>query len=284
MVLVTLAGGLGNQLFQFSAGYSLSRKRNSILILDCSDYYKKSLLDSSDLEYKNICQFRLDKVVDINDFIIVKNIYVSRLIRLYFISIHLFTFGYFRYSNIQEKKYFEYKAIPKSSNYFLNGYWQNLSYFRKDLNMILEKFKIKKVKKKKNISIHIRRGDYINSQFDICDSKYFLQSLNLIRSKKRLKKKIIYNFFCLDLKWLKSNLDLSNYNYKIINNKKDPINDFFQMCNSDNIIISNSSYSWWAAAFIKYMNEDNIVICPKFWGNKIYFKRINIYPDTWLKI
>ena len=42
MIIIKLIGGLGNQLFQYSLGRSLSIKNNDIFKLDLSDFTKEN--------------------------------------------------------------------------------------------------------------------------------------------------------------------------------------------------------------------------------------------------
>lgn len=279
MVIVTLAGGVGNQLFQFATGFSLAKKNNSKLVLDCSEYY----LENKNAD-KDIIKFRLNEVIKLDNLTIIKSRFMSQVIRVFLKLIDVFSLGKFKYLRINENEYFKYQDIPEASNYFLNGYWQNLRYFKNDINEVLDKFKIRKRNKNFNnfISIHIRRGDYLSTGFDICDKNFFNKSLKYF-NKAKLKKKHNILFFSLDKEWVENNFDLKNYNYKIIANKINPIDDFWLMAQSQNIIISNSTFSWWAALLIS-RNKNNTVICPKYWGNMIHYSKIDIYPKEWIKL
>ena len=65
-IYVRLNGGLGNQLFQFAAGYALSKKINSSLYLDCQ-LYQISEFDN----YKRECE--IDKVINPKDFTLISS-------------------------------------------------------------------------------------------------------------------------------------------------------------------------------------------------------------------
>ena len=45
--------------------------------------------------------------------------------------------------------------------------------------------------------------------------------------------------------------------------------------------MSNSGYSWWAAAYIDQIKK-GYVICPELWWNKIPVDKTNIYLDKWI--
>ena len=57
MIITSLAGGLGNQLFQYSVGFNLSKKTKQRLILDISFFQKKHPEDNRQYE------FILDKII-----------------------------------------------------------------------------------------------------------------------------------------------------------------------------------------------------------------------------
>lgn len=50
MIIVKLSGGLGNQMFQYAAGFSAAKKLKTNLFLDTRDY-----------EYDKVRIFELDK-------------------------------------------------------------------------------------------------------------------------------------------------------------------------------------------------------------------------------
>jgi hypothetical protein len=56
------------------------------------------------------------------------------------------------------------------------------------------------------------------------------------------------------------------------------------MYNCDHLIISNSSYSWWAAQIITKKKKNTVIICPDLWWDKININQINIFPKNWIVI
>ena len=47
--------------------------------------------------------------------------------------------------------------------------------------------------------------------------------------------------------------------------------------------MSNSGFSWWAAAYIDKI-KGGYVVCPNLWWNKISVDNTNIYLDEWIVI
>ena len=83
-----------------------------------------------------------------------------------------------------------------------------------------------------------------------------------------------------DMEWVKENFKGENIWYS---NFTDEINDFLLMVYSDNIVISNSSFSWWGAYLNK--NPNKTIIAPKNWFGPKGPKDIeDIIPKDWIKI
>jgi hypothetical protein len=193
------------------------------------------------------------------------------------------------YSDNIQKVFYEYyetdyKEIPNlGSNLEIFGYFQSEKYFESHKDYVKYIFKPKKeiIEKIKNNNvckfnneecvIHIRRGDYINLGHFL-GKKYYENSIN------EMKNDGVKKFFIVsdDIEWCKENFKSSEFYFS--KNNID-IEDLFFMSLFKNIIIANSSFSWWGA----YLGENKKTICPdvpfKDWSN---FE--DYYPKTWKKI
>jgi len=165
-----------------------------------------------------------------------------------------------------------------------------------------ENLKIKlKIENTNSVSIHVRRGDYLNSiEFkDICTINYYGNAIKYIENKV---KNPVFFIFSNDIEWCKKNLKIVGDSYYITwNNKKENnFRDMQLMSLCKNNIIANSSFSWWAA--LLNTNENKIVIAPKKWTNnyierekiinkikvKLFGERRNSYeemiPSSWIRL
>ena len=258
MITCNLQGGLGNQMFQIAATYALALRNNDTCGFDFTKCYTPLQGHTSTKYEKNI----LKNVTKIENFAPSK---------------------YY-----QEPK-FSYTKIPYSSNLVLNGYFQSELYFKDFENEIIDLFhfsdeNINSVKqfiktintKDTNLTVvHIRRGDYLhNSDFHtICPKEYYLKSIDKLGNN-------CYIFISDDIKWVKEEFKGENFFYF---ESGDEILDLTLMTIADNIIISNSSFSWWGAYLNK--NKDKKVIAPSTWfGNRGPKDIETLIPKNWLKI
>ena len=113
-----------------------------------------------------------------------------------------------------------------------------------------------------------------------------MNSINQI--KKKLEKPKFFIFSDYPSK-VKHKIELSQINYKIIDNnlnENDNFKDLLLMKECKNFIIANSTFSWWAAWLNPY--DKRVIICPRksinfdqkvtTWGFK------DQIPDEWIKI
>lgn len=278
-VLIRLKGGLGNQLFQYYTAYNLSKSKGYDLILDISD-----------LEKDNLRKFEL-RNLDIN-----LKIIKSKWERIYFIllkSLLSLNSPYFH----KEKEEFSYdkeiKEIKKSL--ILNGYYQNETYFTDISISIREDFKnnskeikdldiFNEIQKTLSVALHIRRGDYINSIstnniHGACDIKYYHEAI-----KKFSHLNPVYFVFSDDIEWCKRNLKIENRVYYVSENAYSDYIEFLLMQNCKHFIISNSTFSWWAAWLSS--NDQKIIISPNNWfkNKKLNNLSKSLIPNNWIKI
>jgi hypothetical protein len=183
-----------------------------------------------------------------------------------------------------EPKFFEIEDFTN-----VGGYFQSEKYFADAKKEILKEFTFKPYIEKKSkdiinqinnreiVSIHIRRGTYmINPTSPVLDLKYFSKALEYFTDKD-------YNFLILsdDINWCKDTFKKENNVFFSENNSN--YVDLCVMSKCDHNIISNSTFSWWAAW--SNMNPNKKVIAPSVWfqPNVTNYTK-DIYCKDWIVI
>lgn len=283
MIKVILSGGLGNQMFEYAAGRALSIHHNTELSIDLyllkkktkatTRHYELSVFDIKPPIRTSILNKIAVKVFGKMHSKTIKKSFLNRL-------------GIFRDEKAQ---YYDTKFanLPKDTTLF--GYFQNENYFKEISRQLKVDFTFRtpltgkndkirhKIEQENSVSIHIRRGDYINTNTNlpILDLSYYKKAIEYIISEIDNP----YFFIFSDgIEWVKINLDLSNLNHEFIdwNKNEHSYIDMQLMSLCKNNIIANSSFSWWAGWLNN--NPDKMVIAPRKW----YKGDIGIYPDGFL--
>ena len=291
MIIVKLMGGLGNQMFQYALGRRLSLDRQVQLKLDLS-WYEAQTERVYQLNHFMIDASLSDLSVPQYHTHIINTDFKSRLFRL---EQRLLPYKHRRWIN--ENGYgFNPNILKVKSNIYLTGYWQSEKYFLPIEKIIREDFKLKEnlhstnqclakqIQSCRAVSIHVRRGDYLDSRFRHyyfhCDTSYYKKGMEII-----LHKYPDSHFFVFsdDLEWVKQNLPSDDNIFYIENNDlKYDWESIYLMSLCKHHIIANSSFSWWGA----WLNEnpEKIVIAPSRWYASPKDSSADIIPEKWIKI
>lgn len=254
-----LMGGLGNQMFQIA--HTISQGLRNDVNVKFRKYTFAPTQGNQPTKYLN----NIFRNINFEDFID-ENITTYQAIK----------WDYYEINPSKNKSISFYGYYQSHKNFYGNNeYIKNL--FKISDNS-KEKLLLKypQLYKKNNISIHIRRGDYlkISSILPTIDISYFEKCLSNFESYD--------NIFILsdDKSWVKKNI---NFDKMII---VDDLEDYeelwlISLCRIN--IMSNSSFSWWGS-FLN-QNENSQVYYPSVWfgpkGEKNY-EDIFYYP--WNKI
>lgn len=181
---------------------------------------------------------------------------------------------------------------------YLMGYWQCEKYFYDCSEDIKTSYSfpenidrksgmdfskmIDSINSKNSISIHIRRGDYLNNDGirvygGICDSSYYKRAIEYYNDR------IVnahYYVFSDDIEWAIQSFKSNTFTIVNPQREWDGFHDLYLMSLCKHHIIANSSYSWWGAWLGK--NTDKIVLCPSKW----YANHSQTSPicDNWIRI
>ena len=186
---------------------------------------------------------------------------------------------------------------------YLDGYFQSEKYFGDQRSSLLKDFSFKLPAGDKNetllkdilntvsVSIHFRRGDYVNKAatfkvHGICDISYYEAAIAMLAEKQQ---GLCFYVFTDDPVWVNEHFIMrhkTNYNMLLVNNNQgtDSWKDMYLMSSCKHNIIANSSFSWWGAWLNQ--NAEKMVIAPARWfaDTNIYDFEKDILPASWIKI
>ena len=285
MIYVRIRGGLGNQLFQYSAARSLADRLNVNLGLDTREYNAGSPFEMG-LKHFNIrAEFNPKGLIKHR-----KNGFSK-----YILDIALGNHkNVYKETNLSFNNLFH--SLPNKT--YLKGYWQSEKYFEnnqknifKDLQLIAPQSKkniktLENISKTNSVSLHIRRGDYVtNSAYNMkhgtCSLDYYKRSVDYL--SKSLNKNFTIFAFSDDPEWVFKNLKLPmDIQFIEHNSSKKNYEDLRLMSQCNHNIIANSSFSWWGAWLNK--SPKRTIISPKKWYADKNIKNIDIIPNNWIKI
>jgi hypothetical protein len=261
MIYIRLTGGLGNQLFQLAAGLEVQSKTQMPILLytKALDNYasKREPILLSVIELSSRIQFRMN----------VSNLKI-KLLKYRLGRLNLpFCINNKNISNINSNQKF----------YLVDGYFQNIQYIQNGISQVKKMIDnrqndkyineiysniVRSEKKQANIcALHIRRGDYASLQnskiYPLLTSEYYKKGIEQIDIKigKLVifsdEKSINFEFFSeYEIIYI-SDYGLSDYE------------EFQLMSLFKNIIIANSTFSFWSAICNKHLNK--VKIAPLFW-------------------
>jgi len=265
MKIITIKGGLGNQLFQYAYGRNLELSGKKI-VFDVSFFNGNKAKTDTARDFK-LNNYNIETKAE---FLNKKN-FVSNT----------------------------FNKIKRKLGLKVEEYYQSEKYFKNIKGEIIKELTLKnplskdgqiwqnKINNTENsVSIHIRRGDYVknqkmNSYYGTCNIEYYKNGLAKILEKDT-KKNIIVFVFSDDIDWVKKNLNLPYPVYFVSNSVIPDPEEIFLMSLCKNNIIANSSFSWWGAWLNKNINK--IVIAPKQWTSVETSDELDILPKEWVKI
>ena len=279
MIITRLIGGLGNQMFQFAAGYSFAKRIQLEMSIDMS-FLNKNIYETENFTPR---KFELDSFQNLPKCKIIE----ENLVNYFEINesnVH---------SNFPLRKLFKQKFL-------LNDYFQGERYFSNINNEVNKLFEFNKLLLDENtralekeillsqnsVAIHVRRGDYLKPKLNefhgTCEIDYYKKAVELIIDKTISPK---FYFFSDDVNWVKSELASYFINSTVVeNSEKDNWVDMYLMSLCQHNVIANSSYSWWSAYLNR--NEHKIIIAPNKWYSDVKMNKLtkHLIPENWISI
>lgn len=293
MIIIKLQGGLGNQMFQYAFATILAKKKDSTLLID-TDFFKR-------VEKKpGFTPRSFELNIFENAYLEANQIQLSSFFNLSFLD-KIKRKLKLNYPKIYNESFFGFNqtALNIKTPVYLNGYFQSYKYYKAYEETIHQLFVfhtdkldtrnkelLSIIKNTNTISVHLRRGDYVEDKMTqefhgCCSQEYYSEAITLLVDRF---KDFTLVFFSDDTNWVKEQFGNLPYPKLFIDNNCDDNDwiDMLLMSSCQHNIIANSSFSWWAAWLNK--NTDKTVIAPKEWFKKKELNIVSLIPDEWIKI
>lgn len=278
MIIIRLHGGLGNQLFQLTAALHL-QARNNMQINFYVDHLKN---------YETPRKFMLKEILpkEVIWQFAKPNWFVQTILKYRINKVFPFFFKWsITHKNIT--------SVKPCSFYVIDDYFQDISMFYDQINIVTAYINSAANSNKKVLSIynsngqfqntvalHIRRGDYVNEKYSKIlvtqPNEYYK---NAIFKVGRMVESILVftNDEINDI----INIDKMPYTLSQTLNLND-VEEFLLMSKFTKLIIANSTYSFWAAIAASKAICTTDIIAPKNWfynvaDNQIWLKNLNIF-------
>ena len=295
MIVVNLKGGLGNQMFQYAAGLSLSLYQNTPLFLDFSQL--KNTVET-DLYTKRNFELSVFKInvneVSLND----RSTFKNQEAELFYRMKKRFAPALIRNKVFYEPDLqFHPGVFNLGKSVYLDGYFQSEKYFQHIKERILSEFTLRdsqgnqnkllavEMKSCNSVSLHIRCGDYLKDVNKalfggVCTHDYYKEAIQYLENG--ITNPQFYLFSDDHTEALKVLGNKSNVRIVEGNIGDKSYLDMYLMSQCRHHIIANSSFSWWGA----WLNPspDKIVIAPSKWFADSSIPTDDIVPSTWIRI
>lgn len=281
---VNITGGLGNQLFQYAFARYLQNKTGYDILLNTYE------LDTYDKKR----EFELDKYI-LNDRVkreknrlpwyVHRRNYISKILRnlsprLYY-SFFSLRGCYIWYG----EEHIDCVCKNIEDDIYVGGYWQSPAYFADIVDVLRTELVLKektrdseaaligRIMNSESICLHVRRGDYVNSDYEVCTLDYYNKAIECIKAVFRDP---VFYVFSNDIDWCKQNINAGG-DICYVEGNRAAVMDLFLMSLCTGFIISNSTFSWWAQYLSN--NENKIVCAPSVWHKKK--NNIELYLPEW---
>lgn len=278
MIMIQVAGGLGNQLQQ----YALYRKFLSLgkeAKLDLSWFENKNSIDnkittSRRLELDDLEGISYTACTAQEKRALVGGTGIGGKLRRNLLP---FTVHRFQESAIYHPDIFELE------NCYISGYFACEKYYADILGALRSQIRFPKSGNPRNeelaqemrtcpsVSVHIRRGDYKNPENaamfgNICTERYYEGALLAMR--ERVKDAHFY-LFSDDVKYVREHFTGAQYTVVDINRGADSFYDMWLMSQCRHNVCANSTFSFWGARLNN--NAEKIMIRPTIHKNSQRF-------------
>ncbi|MCK9410393.1 MAG: alpha-1,2-fucosyltransferase [Bacteroidetes bacterium] len=297
MVIVELAGGLGNQMFQYAAGRYLSLKHQTDMYLDLS--FLNDRTPRADFVYR---EYGLE-IFQLNAQFVSPEASVALRPSRRTIQRQLYSLKRMFNSSIplylkEADSGFDSRLFTAPSNVFLEGYWQSEEYFQEIIPAIRRDFTfvgeidpgarelVHSLQGEHSVCLFVRRREFvtmkkIHAHHGVCSEEYFTAAVK--RMSQHVPNMQLF-IFSDDIDWCRTMLHF-DVTTQIVDHTYagKHFGQYLRLMSfCRHFILSNSSYCWWGA----WLNNrpEKIVIAPSRWYKNPRMNMSHLFPNGWIRL
>lgn len=308
MIIIKYRGGLGNQMFQYAFGLAMQKRYPEAEIkADISHYHMLNEHNGFELEkvfHLSVPQIENAELKRISPYYVPSKAYaylpkkIRQMIarnlqyKYYEIQKKKKSEVYYKqeYHNTYEKEVF---SLSTDRDWYLDGLWQDIRYFRECENEVRTAFQFKnesafnpfdteclsQIMNSNSVGIHVRRGDFVNSKFDICTMDYYKDAVRKVLEQIEMPQ---FFLFTDDREYVEKEFAWLEPKIIIKHSIEESILDMEMLSNCHHKIISNSTFAFWSAWLGN--RQDGLIIAPKYSIIKADRKFELRTPENWMQI
>jgi len=283
---------LGNQLFQYAAARAITLRTGAELSLDARSFARDPLRRRYALDRFPILAIRRDLVGWHRAFAEFPALWRVTRVTGWAPRVGGTRFLYDRMRGLDPR------VQADAEHLILTGYWQDERYFLDALSTIAVELepaarlsaKVRTLGDSLDtpgtLAIHVRRADFANasSPHGTCSAAYHADAVRFLREQSKLERIVV---FTDDAAWVRSSLDLGqSFETFARAADRDDVDDLWLMSRCRMLVISNSSYSWWAArlAELRRAPGTTLVVCPSRWYRPSAGPIPHPAPERWHRV
>lgn len=301
MIILTLGGGLGNQMFQ----YAFVRKLQELTgdyELKFSGYHLKDTVNSERMLFNlniqpgiTFCDGAEEQRLEEYQEKQLKKLHYYKVLSRYLKGAASFKLkqyskkGFYTSHLAYDKQ--EY-AVADIEVKYVEGAFQTWRYWEDMFPAIREELMVKTEPSPENaamikemqgcesVCVHIRRGDYLAPQFahlNVCGEAYYQMAMAELAAKKPDAVFYIFTNDHKEVEWIRENYRLERYSVRFVDLNNPDYEELRLMYSCKNFIISNSTFSWWGQFLCG--NPDKTVMAPGVWNREM--RADGIYMPGW---
>ncbi|MGH2959355.1 MAG: alpha-1,2-fucosyltransferase [Solirubrobacterales bacterium] len=134
-----------------------------------------------------------------------------------------------------------------------------------------------------SVAVHVRRGDMVTDPgsaelFGSMPARYYERAARYIAERRPGCEFFVFSD---DPEWCEQTLDLPGP-MQVMSGKTEPFEDLTLISRCDNVVVPNSSFSWWGAWLGE--NSDSLIVVPERPYRDERTTGVSGYPERWIRV